>query len=157
VTRTQSIRLLLAIAALGLLVLAYWSIRAHGERLLTRFLASTEIQFNVPDQPIPLLADVAVHTEHVTICNRGKNEWTNLIIRVTDRFGGNPSYDAPYFAQLKAVSPGGCADIAYSDFRSAGWKEIPAPAALNVVRVEILASVTGLGYFVKDGSSPGAR
>lgn len=158
----RRIAIVLAFVALGMLMLALPPVKRPVGDMLSTWLTRSETRFDVPSRPVALDASVVVAKGRVTICNRNTASWKDVLVKVTDRVSnGNPAIDidVPYFARLAEVSAGKCFDLADTDFHSAGWKEIPASEHMNIVRVEMLASKAGTGYFVKDegGSGPTAK
>jgi hypothetical protein len=141
----------LCIVAFGL-SLFLWT--EGGQHLLSGWMTRDWVSFDVPSQPVRMNAEVRVRSERVTVCNRSAARWRDVVIRITNKVpvGDMPALDIPLFAKVGDVSVGACVDVPKTQFFSAGWKKIPAPREMNVVRVEILASVTGPGYFVQDES-----
>ncbi len=147
---------MLVVLGLGLSALAFSSVKASVENMLSRWLAGSEVHFDVPDRPVPLYADVVLGEDRITICNRSHGPWANILIRITDRVSnGNVTFDVTRFAEPGTVAAGKCIDVPKAAFHSAGWKKIPARREMNIVRVEILASVKGQGYFIKEESPSG--
>lgn len=127
--------------------------------LLAHWFSGQEVQFNVPRGPvITLNGETTVSPDQVTICNRSDKSWNGLTIRVTSRtiVAGEP-IELPLFAKVRQIDVGACVSIPNTKFFSPGWKKIPASSNLNIVRVEVLASVTGLGYFAREVNSANGR
>lgn len=87
----------------------------------------------------------------MTVCNLGSYHWAHLAVRITNRvsIGETEPLDVPLFAKVGSVESSRCVNIPKTEFFSAGWKKIPAPSELNIVRVELLASLCGTGYIEK--------
>jgi len=141
---------LIILLILGGLLLSSSRVRQALDTELTRWLRRQETRFDIPSRPLPLTGDVIVAKEHITVCNRGEGAWRNVILRVTNRefFDTTPT-DLPLLGELTKLDAGACVDVPIADLSSPGWKKIPAPRDVNVVRVEILATITGVGYFSK--------
>ncbi|MBI1739172.1 MAG: hypothetical protein HYR58_07985 [Acidobacteria bacterium] len=115
------------------------------EWLKTRFnerLTKPWAVFEPPARPFSLQAEFAPIEGGVRICNRGSSAWKEVLVRITTH------YDADYewLAELKDIKPNACTDTLTSEFYSPDWKRIPAGHGLKVLKVEILASVSGTGY-----------
>lgn len=153
-TRLKRTGILILLLLIGALVLGFPQVRAALNAGLSRWFARQEVRFDVPERPFALDANVVISQDHIRICNRSASPWNGVTLRAISRvsMGGLPS-ELPLLGQVSRVNAGVCFDVPNSDLFSPGWKRIPAPAVVNIVRVEILTSVTGPGYFVKDESS----
>lgn len=149
-----SLKTSLASLCVVVLVLSVVLWTASGQHLLLGWMTRDWVRFDVPSQPVRLNAEVVVGSEKITVCNRSAARWREVVIRITNRvpLGNMPAIDNSLFAKVGDVSLGACVDVPRTQFYSAGWKKIPAPREMNIVRVEILASVAGPGYFAKDES-----
>lgn len=98
--------------------------------------------FEPPVQPFPLNAEFSSIEGGVRICNRGASTWKEVLARITTHY----DKDHEWLAELKDIKPNTCKDALTSEFYSPEWKKIPAGHNLKVIKVEILAAVSGMGY-----------
>ncbi len=98
--------------------------------------------FEPPAHPFPLQAEFSPIEGGVRICNRGAAAWREVLVRITTHY----DEDYTWLAELKDIKPNTCKDTFTSEFYSPDWKRIPAGPGLKVVKIEILASVSGMGY-----------
>jgi len=98
--------------------------------------------FEPPVQPFPLNAEFSSIEGGVQICNQGASAWKEVLVRITTHY----DEDYTWLAELKDIKPNTCKDTLTSEFFSPDWKRIPAGPGLKIMKVEILASVSGLGY-----------
>lgn len=98
--------------------------------------------FEPPAHPFPLQAEFFPIEGGVRICNRGASAWREVLVRITTQY----AEDDRRLAELKDFKPNTCKDALVSDFYSPDWKKLPAGPGLKIMKVEILASVSGLGY-----------
>jgi hypothetical protein len=129
-------------------ILWLFSGKIGAENFLTVLLSGDWAKFDVPARPVRLDAEIFVEKGKVTVCNRSSAMWTNMLVRLTDSVpvGNREPLDSVYLAKVRAPNPSACVDIALGDFSSPGWKKIPAPPQMNIIRVEVLASVAGRRY-----------
>jgi hypothetical protein len=147
---SRSQRIGVPLFLLLLIALAFYLFRTELNAGLSRWFETQEVRFDVPEKPLQLDANVTVAKDRIQICNRGAFPWSSVTLRATSRAlaSGLPP-DLPLLGQVTKVNAGKCVDVPNSELFSPGWKRIPAPSEVNIVRVEILASITGPGYFVK--------
>jgi hypothetical protein len=106
------------------------------------------VQFNVPTAPLQTRGRVVLGASAIRICNDNSIAWDDTVIKLTSRVvAGSVSLDSALYAKGGTIPSGGCVDVPNKEFYSASWKKIPAPAQMNIVRVEILTKVRGAGYF----------
>lgn len=94
------------------------------------------VSFEIPPDVAPLSADIEVASSGVTVCNRGRGSWRNVLVQINDL----------YVAELDALKSGGCKSIAFRRFAMKSWKRIPGYPDMRVSRVEVLASESRRGY-----------
>ena len=128
-----------------------------GQKVLLGWVMKDWVRFDIPSQPIPLAAEVGIASDKISVCNRSSARWDDVVVRITNRvpLGDMAPVDTPLFAKVGNISSGACLDVPKAQFFSASWKKIPAPREINIVRVEILTSVNGPGYFAKEANLAG--
>ena len=138
--KNVAIGLTCSVAVLALLWFA--SGREWLEWWVSKDLAKPWAVFAIPSDSLPIHAKVSQTPEGVRICNVGDSEWKHAIARATTR------YDTEYewLARIGDLPSGKCLSLGSSDFYSPDWKKIPAGPGQEIIRLEILADVSGRGY-----------
>jgi len=143
------LKLALGLLVLGVVLLLTPPVRTNlGSYLPWAWFTRDWILFDIPRQPLVLTGEVLADSKGVRICNRTSARWKDVVVRITSEVstGVAPPFETPFFAKTQTITSGECRDILASEFSSASWKKIPAPSRMNIVRVEVLASVQGTGY-----------
>ena len=121
------------------------------EQYLNRELVKPWVVFDPPRRPLPLEAEVSSAREGVTICNRGVVQWENVLVRIRTSYD---DLENEWIGETSDVRPSACVDVPITSFYSPDWKKIPASPGIKITQVQILATISGRGYW-KQGMGSG--
>ena len=129
----------IALVTIGLsLFFGWWFL--GGKSVIQRYvekMAEPWAEFQVPYNSVRLDGlQVTSGARILTICNKSQEDWRRILIQI----------DQGYVAALDKLGAGECKEVPIEKFAMTTWKRLPPPPALNVTKVEVLATVQRKGY-----------